>query len=131
MIGSPDQPLTWLGPPTSLLGWGAGLFGVLLFVPGVGRRLLDLLPAPGRWPLLALLSALFSIVYFHTVLGGQPRIIDASTYLLEARTFAEGHFSFATSEVSALFRGRFLLPTANDPTRLGPIFPPGYPALLS
>jgi len=131
VIGSPEQPLTWLGLPTSLLGWGAGLCGLALFVPGVGRRLLALVPVPGRLPLLALLSALLSAAYFHGVLGGRPRIIDASTYLLEARTFAQGHFSFATSDVSALFRGRFLLPTVGDPTRLAPIFPPGYPAILS
>jgi len=131
VIGSPGQPLTWLGLPTSLWGWGAALFGLALFVPGVGRRLAALVPVPARLPLLALLSALLSVAYFHGVLGGRPRIIDASTYLLEARTFAQGHFSFATSNVSALFRGRFLLPTAGDPTRLAPIFPPGYPALLS
>jgi hypothetical protein len=131
VIGSPEQPLTWLGLPTGLLGWGAGLCGIALFVPGVGRRLSTLVPVPVRLPLLALLSALLSAAYFHGVLGGRPRIIDASTYLLEARTFATGHFSFATSSVSALFRGRFLLPAAGDPTHLAPIFPPGYPAVLS
>jgi hypothetical protein len=130
LIGHAEQPLSWFGLPTDALGWGAGLCGIVLSWPAVGRRVLAFLPGPWCLPLLALLSALLSTAYFQLHLGGQPRIIDASTYLLEARTFASGHFSFAVSEVSALFRGRFLLPHPDQPT-LAPIFPPGYPALLS
>jgi len=130
-LGPAEQPLSWFGLPTDALGWGAGLCGLVLLWPGAARRVLALVPSPFRLPLLALLSALLSAAYFQVRLGGQPRIIDASTYLLEARTFASGHFSFAVSEASALFRGRFLLPHPTDPEQLAPIFPPGYPAVLS
>jgi len=136
MIGAADQPLTWFGLPADALGWGAGLLGLALLVPQVGRRWARLGPAwlvraPLLVPLLALLAALGSAAYFELVLGGRPRIIDASTYLLEARTFARGHFTFTTSEASALFRGRFLSSPPGSPSELGPIFPPGYPAILS
>lgn len=77
------------------------------------------------------LALLLSWGYFHYYLGGAPRVIDATTYMLEARTFAQGEFSFEVPEPTASFRGRFLIHTAADPTRLAPIFPPGYPAILS
>lgn len=131
MIGRLDQPLTWFGLPADALGWGAGLFGLMLLMPGAARLPRRLGRSPLVLPLLALLAALLSGLYFQFVLGGRPRIIDASTYLLQARTFASGHFTFATSEASALFRGRFLLSPPGDPTALGSIFPPGYPAVLS
>jgi len=130
-IGSPLEPLTWLGLPPHAFGWGAGLFGVLLLVPSVARSARRLGRFPLGLPLLALSAALLSICYFALVLGGQPRIIDASTYLLEARTFAAGAFTFEAGETSALFRGRFLISPPADRARLGAIFPPGYPAILS
>ena len=63
-------------------------------------------------------------------LRGGPRIIDATSYWLEARALSEGHLAFAVPEPSAAFRGRFLVsPEAS--ARLAVIFPPGYPAILA
>jgi hypothetical protein len=63
-------------------------------------------------------------------LRGGPRIIDATSYWLEARTLAHGAFTFSVPEPTAAFRGRFLL-ASHDGGELGVIFPPGYPLLLS
>lgn len=131
MIGQADQPLGWFGLPSNAWGWGAGLLGLLLLLPACAPWVRRARRLPYALPLLALLAALFSALYFQFVLGGRPRIIDASTYLLQARTFASGHLTFATSEASALFRGRFLLAPPSGEPALGAIFPPGYPAVLA
>src|SRR5690606_34908172 len=85
----------------------------------------------GQLLVLGGFAAALSAGYFAYYLGGAPRVIDATTYLLEARTFATGSFSFPVPEPTALFRGRFLLPVSEHPGELAPIFPPGYPALLA
>jgi hypothetical protein len=79
---------------------------------------------------LSVLAALLSLGYVEHYLRGGPRIIDATTYLLEARGFASGHLGLEPLPVSAAQRGRFLY---FDPeTRhLSALFPPGYPALLA
>lgn len=74
------------------------------------------------------LSAFLSLLYAAFYLRGGPRIIDSTSYFLEARALSEGHFTFSTAFPSASFRGRFLLYNAE---RLGVLFPPGYPLLLS
>ncbi|HEY6081612.1 MAG TPA: hypothetical protein VIW29_22510 [Polyangiaceae bacterium] len=79
---------------------------------------------------LCLLAGALSYAYVVHYLRGGPRIIDATSYWLEARSFAAGSFSFTVPEPSAAFRGRFLLADA-DGHRLGVLFPPGYPLLLS
>jgi hypothetical protein len=89
-----------------------------------------------RWPrrtvwILAALAAGLSWAYFLYYLGGAPRIIDATTYLLEARSFSEGIVGFRAPEPSASFRGRFLIHTQAHPEVLAGIFPPGYPLFLS
>lgn len=127
MIGSIEHPLFSFGLPAHAAAWIALVLGcALLFV-----RL-------KKWPktslslaVLCAAAALLSFGYFHIFLGGSPRIIDATAYLLEARTFAGGSFSFESPGPTASLRGRFLIHTALDPTRLAPIFPPGYPALLA
>lgn len=78
---------------------------------------------------LCLLAFALSCVYVRIYLRGGPRIIDATSYFLSARTLAAGWFTFPTLEPGASFRGRFLL--ANDGHELGVIFPPGYPFVLS
>ncbi len=88
-------------------------------------------PRWGRW--LAALCALafaLSLAYIHVYLRGGPRIIDATSYVLEARSFAAGGFSFQVPDPTASFRGRFLL-ASNDGHTLGVLFPPGYPLVLS
>jgi len=82
---------------------------------------------------LAALAAVafgLSCAYVRFYLRGGPRIIDATSYFLEARTLAAGGFSFQVPDPTASFRGRFLL-SSSDGHALGVIFPPGYPLVLS
>lgn len=84
-----------------------------------------------RW--LVATSALafaLSVAYVHFYLRGGPRIIDATSYWLEARSLAAGGFAFQVPEPTAAFRGRFLL-ASSDGHQLGVLFPPGYPLILS
>ena len=71
-----------------------------------------------------------SCAYLSYYLRGGPRIIDATSYFLEARSLAAGSFSFLVPDPTAAFRGRFLL-ASPDGHRLGVLFPPGYPLVLS
>lgn len=82
--------------------------------------------------LAGLCCAAFALswLYLQSYLRGGPRIIDATSYFLEARSLAAGSFSFHVPDPSAAFRGRFLLSSA-DGHQLGVIFPPGYPLVLS
>lgn len=86
---------------------------------------------PSRLWLIALAAAsvLLSAAYVETVLGGGPRIIDATSYYLQARTFASGQLGYAPPEPVAAHFGRFLLALPDG--RLTTLFPPGYPALLA
>jgi hypothetical protein len=81
---------------------------------------------------LAALAAALSAGYVAYYLRGGPRIIDATSYFLEARALAEGHVRIPVPEglSSASFRGRFLL-GAEDGRSFSVIFPPGYPAVLA
>jgi hypothetical protein len=86
-----------------------------------------------RWlPLaaLCLLASLLSWAYLAYFLRGGPRIIDATSYWLEARSLAAGGFTFSVPDPTAAFRGRFLLASADGHT-LGVLFPPGYPLVLA
>ncbi|RYZ06906.1 MAG: hypothetical protein EOO73_14035 [Myxococcales bacterium] len=79
---------------------------------------------------LCLLAFALSCAYVRFYLRGGPRIIDATSYFLAARSLAAGSFTFSVPDPSAAFRGRFLLAT-DDGHALGVIFPPGYPFVLS
>ncbi|MFO0755052.1 MAG: hypothetical protein U0359_01055 [Byssovorax sp.] len=83
-------------------------------------------------PLAALLAALLSAAYVALYLRGGPRIIDATSYFLEARAMAEGHLAWPLAEPATSTLGRFLVRSEHPE---GPftavIFPPGYPALLA
>jgi hypothetical protein len=79
---------------------------------------------------LCLVAFALSRAYVAFYLRGGPRIIDATSYWLEARSLAAGSFSFRVPDPTAAFRGRFLLASA-DGHRLGVIFPPGYPLVLA
>jgi len=80
----------------------------------------------------SLLSAVLSAAYIAVYLRGGPRIIDATSYFLEARALAQGHLSFHLDEPVASTLGRFLVRTdATDGARAAVIFPPGYPAVLA
>jgi hypothetical protein len=79
---------------------------------------------------LAASACLLSIGYVTHYLRGGPRIIDATSYWLEARALAKGWLAFPILEPGAAFRGRFTVLGPGGET-LGVIFPPGYPAFLA
>ena len=82
--------------------------------------------------LAALTAAGLSAAYIAIYLRGGPRIIDATSYWLEARAMASGHFAWPLDEPAASTMGRFLV-RADGPQgeTAAVIFPPGYPALLA
>lgn len=80
---------------------------------------------------LALVAALLSAGYVAYYLRGGPRIIDATSYFLEARALSQGKLAFDVPLPTGAFRGRFLVPSSVEGTELAVIFPPGYPALLA
>ena len=77
-------------------------------------------------------SALLSAGYVVAYLRGGPRIIDATTYYLQARAFADGDLAWQVGEPASRVAGRFLVrDTLADGNQIGGIFPPGYPAVLA
>lgn len=79
---------------------------------------------------IGLIAAVCSLGYVRYYLRGAPRIIDATAYYQQARSFAEGQFTLPLFEPTSALRGRFLY---FDPIRhtLAVLFPPGYAAVLS
>jgi hypothetical protein len=71
-----------------------------------------------------------SAAYVTFYLQGGPKIIDATTYALQASSLARGEISVAVTEQSESFRGRFLYYNDASHTLTG-IFPPGYPVVLA
>jgi hypothetical protein len=127
-----SSPYTTFGAPPDGVAWAAlaaaGVLACLLHPPT--RRALGL-NSPGKWlvPALAVGATLLSAGYVAYYLRSGPRIIDATSYYLEARAMARGYFAFPVPSPSGSFRGRFLI--ANAARELSVIFPPGYPALLA
>jgi hypothetical protein len=104
----------------------------LALVPLLAKRLANI----PWWLWVALwagVSVLGSVAYVHHYLHGGPRIIDATSYWLEARGFSHGLVSWPVDDPTASFRGRFLVHQVqpDGSLRMGVIFPPGYPALLA
>ncbi len=131
---SRDATIPELALPQELAGWLA--LGAAVAVPMVIVLLGMRRTTPRRWVWTgtwALIAAVLSAAYAHHFLGDAPRIIDATSYWLEARAMAKGAFAWAVPDPSASFRGRFLLshPHALEGSHIGVIFPPGYPALLA
>jgi hypothetical protein len=128
------NPFTTFGVPPDAVAWGACLAAIIVFF--AHRRLsqwASALGERGAWRvtlLLAATAALLSAGYVEFYLRGGPRIIDATSYLLEARALAEGSLAFDVPWPSAAFRGRFLTSAPGSPA-LSVIFPPGWPALLA
>ena len=127
------RPWATFGAPPDAAAITAVIVAVALLLAGawVMSRVFG---AP-RWlalALLALAAAGLSGAYVAHYLAGGPRIIDATSYWLEARALAQRHVTWPAVEPTASFRGRFLLMSGpEDVRRLGVIFPPGYPALLA
>jgi hypothetical protein len=126
---------TWGAPPDAP-AWAALTLGVALslyFATKTGARRFDVcLLAPSRAAFLAVvgtLSALLSVGYVQHYLDGGPRIIDATSYYLQARLLAAGQITFEPEGPLASFHSRFLYATRWH--GLTPLFPPGYPLLLS
>ena len=126
-------PLLELGPSRDPVGLCALALGLVLLLAGILRRdacraWLTRGPSVGWVGGCALLAALLSAGYVVYFLRGGPRIIDATSYFLEARTFAAGKLAFAVPEPTGAFRGRF---SVLGPHGLAVIFPPGYPLALA
>jgi hypothetical protein len=128
-VSSPWSGLIRSPPDTpSLIALALALV-VLLF----GRRAFAMLGRAPRYLVLAVLGCAalaLSAGYISHYLRGGPRVIDATSYWLQAKALSEGYLSFPIGEPTASVRGRFLL-TSTEGERLGVIFPPGYPALLA
>jgi hypothetical protein len=119
------------GPPRDLPQWIALVLAVVVMI--AGPRLVR--PAARRGVFVALAavaSAALSTGYIVAYLRGGPRIIDATSYWLEARALAQGSFAWPLASPEAAVMGRFLVrATGPDGAHAAVIFPPGYPLLLA
>lgn len=122
--------LRFWGLPSDVVSWAAVALAVGLAIawPRLAGRGSDRHFVLGGAILAALLSAGYVAVY----LRGGPRIIDATTYWLEARAMSHGALAWAAPDPVTEVAGRFLvIHDGPDGTRVAGIFPPGYPALLA
>lgn len=126
--------MTTFGPPRETVAWVALVAGLVLLLVAALRAepVARVVRARPRLTLalMMLAATLLSLGYVVHYLRGGPRIIDATSYFLEARALARGWFAFPVPDPSGSFRGRFLL-TPPGGGALAVLFPPGYPALLA
>jgi hypothetical protein len=123
--GSPPDPAAWVA-----LGLSVVAIAIANAPHDATLRMEHLASSRRVVTVLAFAAALLSLAYVAFYLGGGPRIVDATSYFLQARALSEGHFAWHVPEPTASFRGRFLL--FDGPAgKLAGIFPPGYPLLLS
>ncbi|MEO6599407.1 MAG: hypothetical protein ABIQ16_06005 [Polyangiaceae bacterium] len=127
-----SSPYTTLGLPPDGVAWAA-LAAVPILVLALREptrsALARVVTARVLGPILAFGAALLSAGYIAFYLRFGPRIVDATSYYLQARAMAAGHFAFPVPGPLGSFNGRFLL--ANDSGSLSVIFPPGYAAVLA
>jgi hypothetical protein len=123
-------PLGDFGLPPDAAAWGALLLALLCVWTANGKRLLARVPDAHFVAIAAIAAALLSLGYVAHYLRGGPRIVDATSYYLEARGLSEGHVRIPFGFPGGSFRGRFLLADGSGES-LAVIFPPGYPALLA
>lgn len=129
-----SSPYTTLGLPPDGVAWAAlsaaPLLALVLALHARSRSALSGRASPRLLqPILAFGAALLSAGYIAHYLHGGPRIVDATSYYLQARAMAAGFFAFPVPAPLGSFDGRFLLP--RDPNMLSVIFPPGYAAVLA
>ena len=127
-----NSPYTTLGWPPDGVAWaalGAACALVPLLHARARRALGSALKIELVLPALAIGAALLSAGYVAHYLRGGPRIIDSTSYYLQARAIAHGYFAFPVATPLGSFGGRFLLPAA--PHSLAVIFPPGYATVLA
>ncbi|HEX5097976.1 MAG TPA: hypothetical protein VFV94_00680 [Polyangiaceae bacterium] len=126
------MPLVELGPSRDPSGTIALVLGIVALVVALSPQRAPDVTSPRSSALVigryAVLAALLSSLYVTHFLHGGPRIIDATSYFLEARALAQGHLAFPIGDPTAAFRGRF---TLLGPSGLAVIFPPGYPLWLA
>lgn len=123
-FGLPPDGVAWFALGVALACYAAPrLFphGIAWHGPVVRKRMLVA---------LAGCAALLSLGYVQHYLRGGPRVIDATSYWLEARALAHGELSFPVLAPTGSFRGRFLV-TPPGESSLSVIFPPGWPLVLA
>lgn len=119
-LSVPDDGLRWI------------CLGLAALVAWRGARELDRARVPRwLWWLAPLSAGVLSAGYIAHYLRGGPRIIDATAYYLQARTFAEGMLSVPLPEPEHAVMGRFLVRAHTETPSAAVIFPPGYPAVLA
>jgi hypothetical protein len=80
----------------------------------------------------AIAASALSAAYIAVYLRGGPRIIDATSYFLEARALSQGSLSFPLAEPEHAVLGRFLVRSEHaGAPHASVLFPPGYPAILA
>jgi len=128
-----SSPYTTLGCPPDGVAWAALVAAAALLPLLLRARARGPLGSATKTglilPALAVSAAILSAGYVAHYLRGGPRIIDATSYYLQARAMAHGYFAFPVASPLGSFGGRFLLPSA--PHSLSVIFPPGYAAVLA
>lgn len=78
---------------------------------------------------MAIAAAATTYSWWALALRGAPKVIDATTYWLQARALAAGSFTWRLPDATASFAGRFLL--VGDDGRAAGVFPPGHPLSLA
>ena len=118
--------------PTDDAAWVVCAAGFALVVAALASRdLLENVWRASRPRFLAtagIAAGFLTLGYAAHFLRGGPRIIDATTYWLQAKALAHGHLAWTPPFPSASFRGRFLL---FHEGKLAGIFPPGWPLVLA
>lgn len=126
-------PIGAFGAPPDAVSWAALAAGLALALWTRRRARIGSPSDPANRVVVFVLAGvafLLSAGYVAYYLRGGPRIIDATSYYLEARAFSAGNVAMPILSPSGSFRGRFLL-ASDDGRSMSVIFPPGYPALLA
>lgn len=120
-----------IGLPKDTAQWIALALAVVIFA--VGAPVVRAPARPRRFvAACALMACTLSAAYVVLYLRGGPRIIDATSYFLEARALAEGFFSFPVRAPETTVLGRFLVRSVHgEAAHAAVIFPPGYPLVLA
>jgi len=120
------------GIPAEVAEWGALVLGAATLVWGARAAVIARRYEPRVVAGLALIAGILSAIYVDAYLRGGPRIIDATSYWLEARALSQGHVSWPVGEPEASSLGRFLVRSEDaGGARAAVLFPPGYPLLLA